>query len=137
MKPEARLLRSADGAAQATLLAAAIASELAAALTRRASASLVVSGGRTPEAMFAQLARHDIEWNRVQITLADERWVSAADPASNEAFVRSRLLRELGLQGCRRGRTWVRTTEGDDRVRQTYGAAGVNVELPIFTGGTP
>jgi 6-phosphogluconolactonase len=44
--------------------------------------------------MFAQLARHDIEWNRVQITLADERWVSAADPASNEAFVRSRLLRE-------------------------------------------
>ena len=28
-----------------------------------------------------------------------------------------------------------RTPEGDDRVQQTYGAAGVNVELPLFTGG--
>jgi 6-phosphogluconolactonase len=94
MKPEARLLRSADGAAQAEMLAGAVASELAAALTRRAAASLVVSGGRTPAAMFAQLARHEIDWDRVHITLADERWVSATDPASNEAFVRSSLLRE-------------------------------------------
>ena len=29
-----------------------------------------------------------------------------------------RLMRELGLQGCRRGRTWVRTTEGDDRLER-------------------
>jgi putative transposase len=27
-----------------------------------------------------------------------------------------RLMRELGLQGCRRGRIWVRTTVGDDRL---------------------
>ena len=27
-----------------------------------------------------------------------------------------RLMAEMGLQGCRRGRTWVRTTEGDDRL---------------------
>lgn len=26
-----------------------------------------------------------------------------------------RLMREMGLQGCRRGRIWVRTTVGDDR----------------------
>jgi putative transposase len=26
-----------------------------------------------------------------------------------------RLMRDLGLQGCRRGRTWVRTTESDER----------------------
>ena len=93
-KPEARLLRSADGAAQAEQLAAAIAAELAAALTRRASASLVVSGGRTPQAMFAHLAQHAIDWQRVQVTLADERWVGPADPASNESIVRSALLRE-------------------------------------------
>lgn len=97
-KPEVRLLRSADGAAQARLLAGAIAAELAAALTRRAGASLVVSGGRTPEAMFGELSRHDIEWARVQITLADERWVDAPDPASNEALVRDKLLRERAAQ---------------------------------------
>jgi putative transposase len=27
-----------------------------------------------------------------------------------------RLMRDMGLQGCRRGRIWVRTTEGDDRL---------------------
>ena len=94
MKPEARLLRSADGAAQAEQLAAAIAAELATALTLRAAASLVVSGGRTPQAMFAHLANHAIDWRRVQVTLADERWVGASDSASNEALVRSTLLRD-------------------------------------------
>ncbi|MBS0387532.1 MAG: 6-phosphogluconolactonase [Proteobacteria bacterium] len=93
-KPEARLIRSADGAEQAALLASAIASELAAALARRVAASLVVSGGRTPGAMFAQLSRCELEWARVQVTLADERWVDVADTASNEALVRGTLLRE-------------------------------------------
>jgi putative transposase len=27
-----------------------------------------------------------------------------------------RLMKQMGLQGCRRGRTWIRTTEGDDRL---------------------
>lgn len=27
-----------------------------------------------------------------------------------------RLMRDMGLRGCRRGRVWVRTTEGDDRL---------------------
>jgi len=29
-----------------------------------------------------------------------------------------RLMRDMGIQGCRRGRTWVRTTEGDDRLER-------------------
>lgn len=29
-----------------------------------------------------------------------------------------RLMGEMGLQGCRRGRVWVRTTEGDDRLER-------------------
>ena len=76
------------------MLAQAIGAELAGALARRAAASLVVSGGRTPAAMFAQLARQPLEWERVQVTLADERWVAEDDPASNEALVRAALLRE-------------------------------------------
>ncbi|MDE2250354.1 MAG: 6-phosphogluconolactonase [Gammaproteobacteria bacterium] len=96
-KPEApapRLVRAADAQAQAAVLAGAIASELRHALARRAAASLVVSGGRTPAAMLAQLARQDLDWTRVQLTLADERWVDADDAASNEALVRASLLRE-------------------------------------------
>lgn len=29
-----------------------------------------------------------------------------------------RLMREMGVQGCRRGRTWVRTTESDERLER-------------------
>ena len=86
-----RTRSSAAAFSNASLLAGSAAS------TQRAGASLVVSGGRTPAAMFAQLARHSIDWNRVQITLADERWVGAADPASNEALVRSQLMRERAV----------------------------------------
>jgi 6-phosphogluconolactonase len=96
-KPDARaprVLRAADSAEQAAMLAQDIGAELAGALARRENASLVVSGGRTPAAMFAQLARQPLEWARVQITLADERWVDTDDAASNEALVRNALLRE-------------------------------------------
>jgi putative transposase len=29
-----------------------------------------------------------------------------------------RLMREMGIEGCRRGRTWVKTTEGDDTLER-------------------
>ena len=29
-----------------------------------------------------------------------------------------RLMRDMGLQGCRRGRTWVRTTQGDETLKR-------------------
>ena len=44
----------------------------------------MVSGGRTPREMYAQLARHALDWSRLPVTLADERWVGRDDPDSNE-----------------------------------------------------
>jgi 6-phosphogluconolactonase len=90
--------RDSDPAVQAAVLAAAIAAQLRAALVRRAAASLVVSGGRSPVLMFAHLARHGLDWPRVQITIADERWVASDDPASNEGLVRATLLRGAAAQ---------------------------------------
>ena len=79
----------ADGSA----LAASLASDVAAALARRLQAdgrtSLVLSGGRTPAAFLRALGAHALDWQRVGITLADERCVAADSPASN-----LRLLRE-------------------------------------------
>jgi len=63
------------------------------AIEARGTASLVVSGGSTPVPLFAALAEISIEWDRVFITLADERWVEVSDRASNEALVREHLLR--------------------------------------------
>ena len=74
-------------------IADAIATALAAALTLRARASLVVPGGSTPGPVFDRLANAKIDWARVDITLSDERWVPSTHADSNEGLVRSRLLR--------------------------------------------
>lgn len=93
MNPEGRERIDADAAQQAAHLAAAIATRLEDGLNRRAGASLVVSGGTTPYAMYARLAQQPLEWSRVTITLADERWLSVDEADSNERQVRASLLR--------------------------------------------
>ena len=93
LNPELSEVHDADRASQAANLAAAIAARLADGLSRRPLASLVVSGGSTPYPMYVQLAQHQLDWSRVQITLADERWVSIDDADSNERQVRDSLLR--------------------------------------------
>lgn len=73
-------------------LARSIASDLDAAVRERGRAGLVVSGGSTPRPLFEELCRCPLAWDRIYVTLADERWVDAGDEASNEALVRRHLL---------------------------------------------
>ncbi len=54
-------------------------------------ASLVVSGGRTPAELFNTLSQSNLEWDQVDISLADERWGENTDEASNEQMLRSEL----------------------------------------------
>ena len=63
------------------------------ALKTQERASLAVSGGRTPVAFFTALSELELSWSRIDITLADERWVNIDDEASNERLVRLHLLR--------------------------------------------
>ncbi|MDB6083943.1 MAG: 6-phosphogluconolactonase, partial [Gammaproteobacteria bacterium] len=65
-----------------------IAADLTAGITARGLASLVVSGGRSPVKLFERLRSHPLDWSRVCVALADERWVDPSDPASNERLVR-------------------------------------------------
>lgn len=55
-------------------------------------ASLVVSGGKTPADLFNLLSKSNLEWDKVDISLADERWVGNTDDASNEKMLRDKLL---------------------------------------------
>lgn len=73
-------------------LADAVSASLAAALAARERASLVVSGGRSPIGFFQCLRDAELDWSRVWITLADERWVPDEHPDSNAALVRQHLL---------------------------------------------
>jgi 6-phosphogluconolactonase len=98
MNPEPREIRTADAASQARTLAAAVAAVLAGALGRRTSASLVVAGGHTPRDMYVGLARQPLEWSRMVVALADERWVAVDDPDSNERMVRGALLQHGAAQ---------------------------------------
>ena len=55
-------------------------------------ATLAVSGGRTPVALFEALSGVDLDWAKVAVTLCDERWVPESDARSNTALVRKHLL---------------------------------------------
>ncbi|WP_058521457.1 6-phosphogluconolactonase [Legionella tucsonensis] len=62
------------------------------AIEHRGHAYLVVSGGKTPIDLFKALAKTDILWDKITVTLTDERCVSADDPDRNEQLVRHFLL---------------------------------------------
>ena len=95
MSSEPAARRYADMDTLSRELAAQIAAGLAAAIGARGLASLVVSGGRTPQRLFEMLRAQPLDWSRVCIALADERWVDPADGASNERLVRDVLLKDL------------------------------------------
>lgn len=73
-------------------LATHVASHLNHDIETRGTASLAVSGGSTPKGFFAALSQIDLAWDKVWITLVDERWVDADSPDSNERLVRDNLL---------------------------------------------
>ena len=74
-------------------LADQLAASLKMALDARGAASLVVSGGKTPTNLFELLREEKLDWRRVCIALADERWVDPGNEASNEKLVRDVLLK--------------------------------------------
>lgn len=55
-------------------------------------ASLIVSGGSTPIGLFELLSKEKLDWEKVYITLADERLVSVDHEDSNENMVKKILL---------------------------------------------
>jgi 6-phosphogluconolactonase len=61
-------------------------------IAARGAALLIVSGGKSPARFFDLLSNMDLDWQRVAITLADERRVADDSPRSNARLVRERLL---------------------------------------------
>lgn len=75
-----------------TALAEAIEKDLSTQLKTSANASIAVSGGKTPIAMYEQLSMADLAWQNVTITLTDERWLPNHHPDSNERMVKQYLI---------------------------------------------
>ena len=79
-------------AALADAAAAQITAILQEALANRGRASLVATGGRSPGPVCDRLAEAPLAWDKVTVTLSDERCVPSDHADSNAALVRRHLF---------------------------------------------
>lgn len=78
--------------ALASALTETVATVVKDAIKERDKASLAVPGGKTPLLFFQTLRRQPLAWEKVYVTLTDERWVPTDTDASNEKVVKELLL---------------------------------------------
>lgn len=81
-----------SGDALAEALAGRVATALATAVESHGAASLAVSGGSTPRAFFLALSQQAIAWDKVVVTLVDERFVPSSHERSNHRLAATLLL---------------------------------------------
>ena len=89
---KSRLYRFESREALLDALVSRIAENIGDAVAERGSASLLVSGGSTPKALFERLSHVALPWEKVTVSLVDERWVDVTSSESNEHLVRTSLL---------------------------------------------
>ncbi|WP_027133268.1 6-phosphogluconolactonase [Geminicoccus roseus] len=88
----AQPIRHADSKALHEAVVARIGAALRAGVAGRGQAVLAVSGGKSPVPIFEALAALELPWDRVTVTLVDERLLPTDHADSNEALVRRHLL---------------------------------------------
>ena len=112
----------------ADALAEAVAANLKAGIAAIGRASLAVSGGSTPVNFFRALSRRDdVDWDKVTVTLVDERWVDETSDRSN-----ARLVKQNLLQGRAAAATFVPLYQGGDMPDAVKAnAAQANVPRPL------
>lgn len=83
----------ADKATLAKELAESVADRIRTAIADRGTAAIAVSGGSTPAKFFNVLGKtKDIDWDKVIVTLVDERWVDETSSRSNALLVNEKML---------------------------------------------
>ena len=85
------LTKYADAEMMALDLANLLAGELRTALDHKDRVLFVVPGGTTPGPIFDALCDTDLEWDRVDVLLSDERWRPELHIRSNTRLIRARL----------------------------------------------
>ncbi len=87
------LIRHGDADAWIEAVAAEMARNLNDDIATDGRARLLLSGGNTPAEVYRALAELDVQWDRVEVGLVDERWLSPQDSDSNAWLVRNSLLK--------------------------------------------
>lgn len=84
--------------ALADALAQHVSAQLAAGIELRGTGLLAVSGGSTPPLFLRALSRRQIDWEKVTVTLVDERFVAAGSERSNARLVTLNLLQHAAAK---------------------------------------
>ena len=92
-------------------------------LNTRGFAFLAVSGGSTPAVFFQELSNRPFSWDRVSVTLVDERWVPEQSARSNAGAVRRTLLTNAAAAATFRGLHNDAPTP-EEGARETWKTAG-------------
>lgn len=87
-----KIIDYADAEMMAINLANVLAGELRNALAMEDRVLFVVPGGTTPGPIFDALCDTQLDWDRVDVLLSDERWRPEVHVRSNTRQVRERLL---------------------------------------------
>jgi 6-phosphogluconolactonase len=72
-------------------------SHLENALLAQASATLAISGGRSPKPVFEEMVKGDIDWSRIHVFWVDERCVPPHDEQSNFLMADRALIVPAGI----------------------------------------
>lgn len=86
------LIEYADREVLAMDVANVLAGQLKNALLSHDSVTLAVPGGTTPGPIFDSLSGVNLDWDRIEVLLTDERWVAPDHDMSNAGLLRQRLL---------------------------------------------
>lgn len=87
------LVRHGDADAWIEAVAAEMAQVLNDDIQSGGRARMLLSGGGTPAPVYQALAELEVQWDRVEVSLVDERWLSPTDRDSNAWLVREHLLK--------------------------------------------
>ncbi len=87
-----RIERAKDPQELARMACDFIATQISLALDQRDRCQIALSGGSTPAKAYRLLGQERLPWDRVDVMLGDERWVSAEDESSNARMLGQTLL---------------------------------------------
>lgn len=82
------------------LAGAALADAIAAIVEAPDASAIALPGGRSPVPLFQSLFPRPLAWERVTVTLTDDRWVETDSPGSNQALIRGHMA-GTPADGCR------------------------------------
>lgn len=112
-RPGMELHVAEDAAAAADQAARWVAQQVRQYAQQRGRCVLAVSGGTTPQAMFAALAKDDVPWEAVHLVQVDERLAPLGDDSRNLTHLQGDLLNRIPLP---RTQVYRMPAEADDPV---------------------